>query len=115
MVDGQQAPVTLNDVFYVPGAMHGLFSIGLAAEQGFDFDYDRQQRIFECKDLPLSNFTAAEGVASLKQWHERLGHTCPQYLKMMVDKGLVRGMLMKQRDLGACDVYHIGKQRRSRI
>ncbi|KAE9026918.1 hypothetical protein PR002_g10793 [Phytophthora rubi] len=29
--------------------MHGLFSIGLAAEQGFDFDYDRQQRIFECK------------------------------------------------------------------
>ncbi|KAE9167269.1 hypothetical protein PF004_g28877 [Phytophthora fragariae] len=144
MVDGQQATVTLNDVFYVPGATHGLFSIGLAAEQGFDFDYDRQTEDFRVQDQgrtvivaspheatwgfqvthpsngdyvgpqdqPLSNFTAAEGVASLKLWHERLGHTCPQYLKMMVGKGLVRGMLMKQRDLGACDACHIGKQKK---
>ncbi|KAE9338316.1 hypothetical protein PR003_g11563 [Phytophthora rubi] len=98
MVDGQQATVTLNDVFYVPRATHGLFSIGLAAEQGFDFDYDRQTEDFRVQDegrtvivaspleatwgfqvthpsngdyvgphdQPLSNFTAAEGVASLK-------------------------------------------------
>ncbi|KAE9215240.1 hypothetical protein PF002_g17430 [Phytophthora fragariae] len=144
MVDGQQATVTLNDVFYVPGATNGLFSIGLAAEQGFDFDYDRQTEDFRVQDegrtvivaspheatwgfqvthpsngnyvgpqdQPLSNFTAAEGVASLKLWHERLGHTCPQYLKMMVDKGLVRGMLMKQRDLDTCDACHIGKQKK---
>ncbi|KAG3082866.1 hypothetical protein PC121_g5932 [Phytophthora cactorum] len=41
------------------------------------------------QDRHLCNFTAAEGVASLTIWYERLAHTCPQYLKTMVDKGLL--------------------------
>ncbi|KAJ0392213.1 hypothetical protein P43SY_008831 [Pythium insidiosum] len=37
----------------------------------------------------IVNYTAADGVATLQQWHERCGHICMQYLKAMVDRGLV--------------------------
>ncbi|KAE8902942.1 hypothetical protein PF003_g12643 [Phytophthora fragariae] len=30
----------------------------------------------------------------------------------MADKGLVRGMMLTCRQLGACDAYHIGKQKK---
>ncbi|GMF51259.1 unnamed protein product [Phytophthora fragariaefolia] len=45
-VNGLQVAVVLDDVFYVPGADHGLLSPGLAAEQGFKFDYDRDTMNF---------------------------------------------------------------------
>ncbi|KAG2776283.1 hypothetical protein PC129_g6400 [Phytophthora cactorum] len=32
----------------------------------------------------------------------------------MVDRGLVRGMLLRQRQLGTCDACHIGKQKKKR-
>ncbi|KAE9033053.1 hypothetical protein PR001_g10331 [Phytophthora rubi] len=144
-IDGLQVSVVLDDVFYVPGAEHGLLSPGLAAEQGFQFDYDRDAMNFRVmdegrtvivatpqeatwgifvshpsngaiigpQDRPLCNVTAAKGVASLKLWHERLGHTCPQYLKTMVDRGLVKGMLLTQRQQqGPCDACHVGKQKK---
>ncbi|POM64070.1 Transposon Polyprotein integrase [Phytophthora palmivora] len=60
------------------------------------------------------NFTALDRVASLTLWHERLGHTCHQYLKIMADKGLVQGMIVTKRHHdGPCDACHIGKQKRS--
>uniref|UniRef100_H3GP40 Integrase catalytic domain-containing protein n=1 Tax=Phytophthora ramorum TaxID=164328 RepID=H3GP40_PHYRM len=128
-VNGLQVAVVLDDVFYVPGAEHGLLSPGLAAEQNFQFDYDREAMNFRVmdegrtvivatsqeatwgffvshpstgeivgpQDLPLCNVTAVKGVACLELWHERLGHTCPQYLKTMIDRGLVKGMLLTQR------------------
>jgi len=64
------------------------------------------------KDGAVCNFTVADGVAPLTLWHERLGHTCPQYLKIMVDKGLVRGMMLTKRQLDTCDACHIEKQKR---
>ncbi|POM70332.1 Hypothetical protein PHPALM_13244 [Phytophthora palmivora] len=45
-VDGAQVAVYLNDVFYAPGAEHGLLSPGLAAEQGLNFDYERETMNF---------------------------------------------------------------------
>ncbi|GMF44617.1 unnamed protein product [Phytophthora fragariaefolia] len=60
----------------------------------------------------LCNDTEAEGVASLKLWHERLCHTCPQYMKTMVDKELVQGMVLTQRKDDTCDACHLGKQKR---
>ncbi|POM58851.1 Gb1-cadherin [Phytophthora palmivora] len=39
-VDDERGTVYLSDVVYAPEAEHGLFSPGLAAEQGFDFEYD---------------------------------------------------------------------------
>uniref|UniRef100_H3GV56 Integrase catalytic domain-containing protein n=1 Tax=Phytophthora ramorum TaxID=164328 RepID=H3GV56_PHYRM len=66
----------------------------------------------ECR--AVCNYTVAEGVAPLSLWHERLGHTCPQYLKTMVDKGLVRGMMLTQRQLDTCDACHLAKQKKSK-
>jgi len=125
-VDGERVVVHLNDVVYVPGAEHGLFSPGLAAEQGFNFTFDHDTLNFRIEyegrtvivaspyeatwgffvthpeneglELPryraLCNFTAIDGVASLAVW---LGHICPQYLKTMADKGLVKGMMLTRR------------------
>lgn len=45
-VEGERKAVYLSDVFYIPGATHGLLSVGLATEQGFDFDYHGQLRCF---------------------------------------------------------------------
>ncbi|ETM98313.1 hypothetical protein PPTG_24660 [Phytophthora nicotianae INRA-310] len=36
----------IDDVFYVPDAEFGLFSPGLAHEQGFEMDYDQATRSF---------------------------------------------------------------------
>lgn len=58
----------------------------------------------------LVNYTMAEGVGTLKRWHERMGHICSQYLKIMVDKGLVQGMMLTQRQRDTCDACHLGKQ-----
>ena len=60
----------------------------------------------------LCNYTMADEVGSLQFQHERLCHTCPQYLKTMVDKGLVRGMMLTKREHRTCDACHLGKQKR---
>ena len=59
----------------------------------------------------VCNYTVEEGVGSLSLCHDRLYHTCPQYLKAMVDKGLVRGMMSTSRQQSVCDACHTGKQR----
>ncbi|KAG3198847.1 hypothetical protein PC128_g5693 [Phytophthora cactorum] len=64
------------------------------------------------QDRHLCNFTAAEGVASLTIWYERLAHTCPQYLKTMVDKGLVRRMMLTRRQHDVCDACQLDKQKK---
>ena len=60
----------------------------------------------------VCNYTVAEGVGSLPLWYERLCHTCPQYLKTMIDKGLVQGMMLTARQQSVCDACHMGKQKR---
>ncbi|OWY94104.1 LOW QUALITY PROTEIN: reverse transcriptase [Phytophthora megakarya] len=137
-MDGEEKVFHIEDVCYVPEAEYGLFSPGLALKQGFDFKQEHATMNFrvavatphdstwgfitECtasneqaerSDPPICNFTAAEGMAPLKTWHERLGHTCPQYLKTMIDQGLVQGMMLSQRQ-PACDACHVGKQNQSR-
>ena len=58
------------------------------------------------------NYSVAAGQASMKQWHERLGHTCDQYLKIMADQGHVEGTVITARHMTPCDACHLGKQRR---
>ncbi|KAG3035872.1 hypothetical protein PC120_g594 [Phytophthora cactorum] len=143
-VEGEQVKIFVDNVLYIPGAEYGLFSPGLAYEQGFDFDFNsttrnfsvlRERRVvvvatlqeatwgFQVADssrrqglVPenreLCNYTMADGVGSLTLWHERLYHICPQYLKTMVDKELVRGMLLTQCQQDTCDACHLGKQKR---
>ncbi|POM74419.1 Uncharacterized protein PHPALM_8621 [Phytophthora palmivora] len=43
-VDGEPVVTFIDDAFYVPEAEYGLFSPGLAFEQGFKFDYDQATR-----------------------------------------------------------------------
>ncbi|KAE9303368.1 hypothetical protein PR003_g22023, partial [Phytophthora rubi] len=45
-VDGEEVVTRVDDVFYVPGAEFGLFSPGLAHEQGFEFEFDSVTRNF---------------------------------------------------------------------
>jgi transposase InsO family protein len=145
-VDGEQVVMYIDDVFYVSEAEFGLFSPGLAHEQGFEFDYDQATRSFAIswegrrvvvanpqdaawgfqESHPpegavmgpgnglLANYTIAEGVGTLQLWHERMGHICPQYLKTMVDKGLVQGMMLTQRQQDTCDACHLGKQKKKK-
>jgi hypothetical protein len=62
----------------------------------------------------MAYYTTTDGVATMRMWHERLGHTGEQYLKMMADQGLVQGMLMTARNKVTCEACHVGKQRRRR-
>ncbi|KAK1928516.1 hypothetical protein P3T76_015985 [Phytophthora citrophthora] len=45
-VNGEQTVMYLEDIFYIPGAEFGLFSPGLAHEQGFDFTFDHDTQDF---------------------------------------------------------------------
>ncbi|DAZ98899.1 TPA: hypothetical protein N0F65_002624, partial [Lagenidium giganteum] len=44
---------------------------------------NKQQRL-------IANYAVTDGVESLQVWHERLAHTNPQYLKLMVDQAKKR-------------------------
>ena len=61
---------------------------------------------------PQLNFTLANGVASLEVWHNRLRHICTQYLIILVDQGLINGMLLSNRKERNCETCHIANQRR---
>lgn len=145
-VKGQEFELFIDDVLYVEGAEHGLFSMDRALEQGFEIDYDKITRtfsvfkddieiihatkeqgiwIFAAKSAVVSepavdteriivNYTVADGVATLQQWHERTMHTCHRYLKMMVDRGLVKGMMITHRQPRPCDACHLGKEKQKR-
>jgi transposase InsO family protein len=146
LVDNNEVEIFLDDVLYVEGAAHGLFSMHLALAQGFEVSYDRtastfsvykdgQQMIFAVPEEGIwvfegrsaaaaprrlgvtrvtVNYTVADGVATLEQWHNRTGHTNVQYLKIMADRGLVRGMMITNRQIKTCDSCHVGKQRQKR-
>ncbi|KAI9915905.1 hypothetical protein PsorP6_007953 [Peronosclerospora sorghi] len=46
-VNGAPVQLFLDDVLYVPGATHGIFSICRALEQGFDLFLDRVTKKFD--------------------------------------------------------------------
>ncbi|POM73839.1 Gag-pol Polyprotein, partial [Phytophthora palmivora] len=59
----------------------------------------------------MVNFALSDGVADLQCWHDRLGHLCPQYIKIMADEGLVKGMTLRKRQFDMCEACQLGKQR----
>ena len=58
----------------------------------------------------MINFTARDGVGDLQLWHKRLGHVCPQYINLMVDRKLVNGMMLSGHDERDCETCHLAKQ-----
>ncbi|GMF61977.1 unnamed protein product [Phytophthora fragariaefolia] len=64
------------------------------------------------KKQVLANFAITYGVEDIDVWHERLGHTCPEYIRLMVDRGMAKGIMLKRREKIDCADCHFGKQRR---
>ncbi|KAK1931546.1 hypothetical protein P3T76_012875 [Phytophthora citrophthora] len=63
------------------------------------------------KKRVLTNFAVTDGVEGLDVWHTRLGHTCPEYIRLMVDRGMAKGIMLKKRGKMDCTDSHFGKQR----
>ncbi|KAE9045518.1 hypothetical protein PR002_g2177 [Phytophthora rubi] len=84
------------------------------ATWGFQASHPSEGDIVRPGGRPLVNYTVAEGVGTLQRWHERMEHICPQYLKSMVDKGLVQGMMLTQRQQDTCDACHLAKQKKKK-
>ncbi|CAI5717219.1 unnamed protein product [Peronospora farinosa] len=64
------------------------------------------------KKTVFANFAVTDGVADIDVWHERLGHVCPEYIRLMVDRGLAKGIMLQRRGKFDCADCHFGKQRR---
>ncbi|POM74710.1 LOW QUALITY PROTEIN: Hypothetical protein PHPALM_8291, partial [Phytophthora palmivora] len=132
--------LTLQDAFHVPDSKN-LLSHTQAEDQGYTVEYhgrsgsrmyelwndeeklldvgrDKCQQAKSNKKLrapmrqPRVNISAADGCAALQRWHERLGHLCPQFVKIMVDRDLVKGMMLRQRTFDDCEACHLGKKRK---
>ncbi|OWY98892.1 hypothetical protein PHMEG_00030217, partial [Phytophthora megakarya] len=142
MVDEQMVTVFLEDVLYVPRAGCNLFSPGQALDQGFKMSWDQDTKLFgmskegtevirttyehqlwmfvthnvsgkkATKKHVIVNFTVTDGVADIDLWHARLGHTCPEYIRLMVDRGMAKGIMLKKRGKFDCADCHFGKQKR---
>ncbi|KAE9224944.1 hypothetical protein PF004_g12068 [Phytophthora fragariae] len=64
------------------------------------------------KQQVVANFAVTDGVEDIEVWHERLAHTCPEYIRLMVDRGMAKGIMLKKRGKADCADCHFGKQRR---
>ncbi|GMF51741.1 unnamed protein product [Phytophthora fragariaefolia] len=62
------------------------------------------------KKKVFANFAVTHGVEDIDVWHERLGHTCPEYIRLMVDRGMAKGIMLKRRGKIDCVDCHFGKQ-----
>ncbi|DAZ93705.1 TPA: hypothetical protein N0F65_010200 [Lagenidium giganteum] len=59
----------------------------------------------------IANFAAADGVADMKFWHQRLGHLCPEYVRLTADRDLMKGMMVRKREHQRCEVCCVSKQK----
>ena len=50
----------------------------------------------EEKKRVFANFVVTDGVADIDVWHERLGHVCPDYIRLMVDRGSAKGIKLQR-------------------
>ncbi|KAE9301123.1 hypothetical protein PF008_g22837 [Phytophthora fragariae] len=64
------------------------------------------------KQQVVANFAVTDGVEDIDVWHERLAHTCPEYIRLMVDREMAKGIMLKKRGKVDCADCHFGKQRR---
>ncbi|POM69418.1 Retrotransposon protein, unclassified [Phytophthora palmivora] len=61
------------------------------------------------KKQVVANFAVTDGVEDIDVWHARLGHTCPEYIRLMVDRGMAKGIMLKRRGKMDCADRHFGK------
>ncbi|OWZ18157.1 Rve-domain-containing hypothetical protein [Phytophthora megakarya] len=59
----------------------------------------------------VANFAVTDGVEDTDVWHAHLGHPCPEYILLMVDRSMAKGIMLKKRGKMDCADCHFGKQR----
>ncbi|CAI5700998.1 unnamed protein product [Peronospora effusa] len=64
------------------------------------------------KKTVFANFAVTDGDADIDVWHKRLGHVCSEYIRLMVDRGLAKGIMLQRRGKVDCADCHFGKQSR---
>ncbi|OWZ13076.1 hypothetical protein PHMEG_00013665 [Phytophthora megakarya] len=105
--------LTLQDVFHVPDSKN-FMSNSQAEDQGYAVEYhgrsgdkntsltgnddgDKTNEIVQPPiSIPWANISSVHGCATLQRWHQRLGHLCQQFLKIMVDRDLMDEMMLRQ-------------------
>jgi len=135
LIGDQWYPSTIEGVLFVPDIRKNLFSVGVCTSKGYNV-------VFKGRDVSVlkDSLVVAQGVkqdngvfrmffktlengefvnevnlstASLKIWHERLGHVNNRTVREMAARGVVKGMkLGGVRDF-FCEACHMGKLHRS--
>ncbi|GJU42069.1 retrovirus-related pol polyprotein from transposon TNT 1-94 [Tanacetum coccineum] len=124
---------TLIDVYYVPGLMNNLISVGQVRERGLEiliknglcsiFHPRRglitrikmsSNRMFMIKAKPnsINECHKVETDFTTHLWHQRFGHINNRSLKLLHDKDLVRGPPIINTEAGTCSDCLVGKQTR---
>ncbi|GKD45673.1 retrovirus-related pol polyprotein from transposon TNT 1-94 [Tanacetum coccineum] len=124
---------TLIDVYYVPGLMNNLISVGQVQERGLEiliknglcsiFHPRRglitrikmsSNRMFMIKAKPnsIDECHKVETDFTTHLWHQRFGHINNRSLKLLHDKDLVRGLPIINTEAGTCSDCLVGKQTR---
>jgi len=127
LVNGQWEPRTLENTLYVPKLKKNLFSVGAATSKQFEVIFDdskievRNQKIIatgikmanQCykmlfKEKGIEQANAAT-EATVKLWHERLGHPGVNSFKEMANQGLIPGVKSSNIDNLFCESCQSGK------
>ena len=123
----------LEGVLYVPALSVNLVSMGALLEEGnVQVEHANGElllrrrgcifaaakssgRAYRMRGTPIAveaSRCARVGDTSIEVWHKRLGHPSVDRLHILVDRHLVHGITIDQRDMPACTACHAGKQSR---
>ncbi|OWY90178.1 Retroelement pol Polyprotein, partial [Phytophthora megakarya] len=127
MVDEQMVTVFLEDVLYVSRAGCNLFSPGQALDQGFKMSWDQDTKLFGMSKegtevirttyehqlwtfvTPNVNGKKAKNSKISTKKHVIVNFT---YIRLMGDRGMAKGIMLKKRGKFDCADCHFGKQKR---
>ena len=137
--EGQGNIVAMKNVLGVEGLAKNLFSVSACLSHGFNITFQATPRlckitkdnrvwgtahekrglwVLDCKTPETASFVAhshkPESLDKLREWHNRMGHLNYDSLKMLVSKGLVKGLNLSASDSfnRACITCNQGKQSR---
>ncbi|KAL7287560.1 hypothetical protein TKK_0018211 [Trichogramma kaykai] len=132
LLDGKWKAARLDDVLLVPEMGKNLYSIGVCTSRGLDVLYKgdavrikrdestvavgwKQQNQLHRLFLRVTSGKKIEAnvvAASMKTWHERLGHLNTRALKDITGKGVVSGVKMNNVQDFTCAGCKFGKAHR---
>lgn len=133
LVDSKWYPSVIEDMLFVPDIRKNLFSVGVCTSKGFNVTFRGQSVSISKEDVVIAQgmrqengvfrmfFKTSEvncavneinSTASLRVWHEGLGHMNSNIVRDMVNKGVVKGEV-KERARFFCQACQMRKLHRS--